>query len=105
MQANLRNDNTNRFKSRVTYLLGLGYTMTPEHSFNINHSTGFVSPNAYALSTNSDVLPEEHDQFEAGYTFSNESVMFRLFYFDTKTNNPITYDPRRIQSEKLFSSS
>ena len=49
--------------------MGVGYSITPEHTFNINHSTGFVSPNAYALSTNSEVLPEEHEQFEAGYTF------------------------------------
>ncbi len=103
LQANLRNDTTNRFKSRVTYLMGVGYSMTPEHTFNINHSTGFVSPNAYALSTNSDVLPEEHEQFEAGYTYSKDNVMFRLFYFDTKTNNPITYDPSDGYKAKNFS--
>ena len=103
LQANLRNDNTNRFKSRVTYLMGFGYSITPQHIFNINHSTGFVSPNAYALSTNSEVLPEEHDQFEAGYTFIKESFMFRLFYFDTKTNNPITYDPSDGYRAKNFS--
>lgn len=103
LQANLRNDNTNRFKSRVTYLMGVGYSITPEHSFNANHSTGFVSPNAYALSTNSEVLPEEHDQFEAGYTFLKDSLMFRLFYFDTKTTNPITYDPSDGYKAKNFS--
>ena len=102
-QANLRNDNTSRFKSRVTYLMGFGYSITPEHTFNINHSTGFVSPNAYALSTNSEVLPEEHEQFEAGYTFLKDSLMFRLFYFDTKTNNPITYDPSEGYKAKNFS--
>ncbi|MEL0326745.1 MAG: TonB-dependent receptor plug domain-containing protein, partial [Burkholderiaceae bacterium] len=32
LQANLRNDNTNRFKSRVTYLMGFGYSITPEHT-------------------------------------------------------------------------
>ena len=103
LQANLRNDNTNRFKSRVTYLMGFGYSITPEHTLNINRSTGFISPNAYALSTNSEVLPEEHDQFEAGYTFLKDSLMFRLFYFDTKTNNPITYDPSDGYKAKNFS--
>ncbi|MDA9719005.1 TonB-dependent receptor [Betaproteobacteria bacterium] len=103
LQANLRNDNTNRFKSRVTYLMGFGYSITPGHTFNLNHSTGFVSPNAYALSTNSEVLPEEHEQFEAGYTFLNDSLMFRMFYFDTKTNNPITYDPADGYKAKNFS--
>ena len=83
--------------------MGFGYSITPEHTFNINRSTGFVSPNAYALSTNSEVLPEEHDQFEAGYTFLKESLMFRLFYFDTKTNNPITYDPSDGYRAKNFS--
>ena len=103
LQANIRNDNTSRFKSRVTYLMGFGYSITPEHILNVNRSTGFISPNAYALSTNSKALPEEHDQFEAGYTFLKDSLMFRLFYFNTKTNNPITYDPSDGYRAKNFS--
>ncbi len=93
LQVNLRSDNTNRFKSRVTYLTGIGYLFAPRHSLYFNHSTGFISPNTYALSTNAGVLPEKHKQFEAGYTFLRNSLIFRLTYFDTKTSNPITYDP------------
>ena len=40
---------------------------------------------------------------EAGYTFLKDSLLIRLFYFDTKTNNPITYDPLDGYKAKNFS--
>ena len=71
LQANLRNDNTDRFKSRVTYLMGLVFNNANIPSMQTTPRDLFRQ--MHILYQQTLILPEEHEQFEAGYTFKRFS--------------------------------
>ena len=77
-----------------THLLGLGYQMTPEWRLTSTASTGFRAPAANDLMGaygNPNLLPETHRSQEVGGVYSVEKTLFRVVYFQTRTQDTIAY--------------
>ena len=105
-QANTRRDtltvdNSNssgavkRDFSDNTHLLGLGYQLTPEWRLTSTASTGFRAPAANDLIGtygNPNLLPETHRTQEFGGVYNVEKTLFRVVYFQTRTQDTIAYD-------------
>jgi vitamin B12 transporter len=104
LQINFRNDDAEKTGSEFTWFIGGAYKFNKNYSMFINKSTAFGIPTAYALSTNDNLLPEDHESTELGLTLTYPNYNFRAVLFDTDTNNPITYDPSDSYIAKNFSS-
>jgi vitamin B12 transporter len=78
-----------------THLLGLGYQLTPEWRLTSTASTGFRAPAANDLIGtygNPNLLPETHRTQEFGGVYNVEKTLFRVVYFQTRTQDTIAYD-------------
>ena len=104
LQINLRNDDAEKFGSETTWFIGGAYKLNSNYSMFMNKSTAFGIPTAYALSTNINLLPEDHESTELGLTLTYPKYNVRAVLFDTYTNNPITYDPSDSYVAKNFRS-
>lgn len=104
LQLNIRNDDAEQIGSEFTWFVGASYKLHKNYSIFINKSTAFGIPTAYALSTNADLLPEDHESSELGLAFAFDDYNLRLVLFNTKTDNPITYDPAEFYKAKNFKS-
>lgn len=76
-----------------TGLLGLGYAITPAWSVTGTVSNGFRAPTASEVSKNPQLKPETHQSSEIGASYSVDSLLARLVYFDTHTTDAIIYKP------------
>lgn len=76
-----------------TGLLGLGYAITPQWSVTGTVSTGFRAPTASEVSKNAQLKPETHQSSEIGGSYSAETLLVRVVYFDTRTTDAIVYKP------------
>ncbi len=76
-----------------TGLLGLGYAITPEWSVTGTVSNGFRAPTASEVSKNPQLKPETHQSSEIGASYSVDSLLARVVYFDTHTTDAIIYKP------------
>jgi vitamin B12 transporter len=77
-----------------THLLGVGYLLTPEWHLTSTTSTGFRAPAANDLMGtygNPNLLPETHRTQEVGAVYSVEKTLFRVVYFQTRTQDTIAY--------------
>lgn len=104
LQINLRNDDAEKIGSETTWFIGGAYKLNNNYSMFINKSTAFGIPTAYALSTNVNLLPEDHESTELGLTLTYPKYNVRAVLFDTYTKNPITYDPSDSYIAKNFRS-
>ncbi len=103
-QLNIRNDEYDKFNGETTWFVGGSYRLNENKNFFINKSTAYGIPTAYAISTNTNLLPENHNSSEIGITYNHNKYNFRIVYFDTETNNPITFDPSDSYKAKNFKS-
>ena len=104
LQINLRNDQAEKIGNEITWFIGSAYKFNKSFNMFVNKSTAFVIPTAYALSTNNNLLPENHDSTEFGITLTNSNLSLRAVLFDTYTKNPITFDPSDSYIAKNFKS-
>ena len=104
VQVNIRSDDAEKIGSETTWFIGGSYKIHENYSIFINKSTAFGIPTAYALSTNDNLLPEDHESTELGLTLAMTSYTVRAVLFNTDTNNPITFDPADFYKAKNFKS-
>jgi vitamin B12 transporter len=118
IQANLRRDELNAsyqahrdsyggenyFKGRYaknTYLLGLGYQLTPAYRLTVTSSTGFRAPSPAEFSGSTNLRPETNKSNEAGILYSTQNTNLRLVYFDTQANDALYYNPNTFVYENM----
>jgi vitamin B12 transporter len=106
IQANLRRDELNASQdsfwnnkyykneyAKNTYLLGLGYQLTPVYRLTATSSTGFRAPSPAEFSGNSNLRPETNKSNEAGILYATQATNLRLVYFDTQATDAVYYNP------------
>jgi vitamin B12 transporter len=118
IQANLRRDELNAsyqahrdsyggenyFKGKYaknTYLLGLGYQLTPVYRLTATSSTGFRAPSPAEFSGSANLRPETNKSNEAGILYSTQNTNLRLVYFDTQANDALYYNPNTFVYENM----
>jgi len=98
LETNLRYDYYDLFDNETTYKIGLKH----HHRFlkgfttRANYYTSYLSPSAYQLAN---VVPGEllEPSYTKGFDISaNYKEWIAVTYFDTKVDNPITYDADRF---------
>lgn len=86
-----------------TGLLGLGYYITDNFKVTGTTSTGFRAPavgeifgfpaEGFPSAPNFNLTPETHYSREFGLVYNQTNVLARVVYFNTTTDNAITYEP------------
>lgn len=80
--------------SAASYLLGMGYALTPQWRATASVSTGFRTPTADELMGYGGTLsltPEKHKTSELGLSFQQARTLARLVYFRTRSENAIAW--------------
>jgi vitamin B12 transporter len=118
IQANLRRDELSAsyqahrdsydgekyFKDKYaknTYLLGLGYQLTPVYRLTATSSTGFRAPSPAEFSGSTNLRPETNKSNEVGVLYSTQNTNLRLVYFDTHTSDALYYNPNDFMYENM----
>jgi vitamin B12 transporter len=118
IQANLRRDELSAsyqahrdsyggekyFKDKYaknTYLLGLGYQLTPLYRVTATSSTGFRAPSPAEFSGSTNLRPETNKSNEAGVLYSTQATNMRLVYFDTHASDALYYNPNNFSYENM----
>lgn len=92
-QLALRQDEPSDLQSRLTYLVGVGWRLSPTTRLTASLSTAFRVPDGYALSTNPDLVAEDTRSAELGLSWQAPGGEgLRLVAFQGRTQNPIVYD-------------
>jgi len=92
-QLALRQDEPSDLQSRLTYLAGVGWRLSPTTRLTASLSTAFRVPDGYALSTNPDLVAEDTRSAELGLNWQAPGGEgLRLVAFQGRTQNPIVYD-------------
>ena len=85
---------SNKDSHASSYLAGIGYVLTPEWRLTASVSTGFRTPTASELMGYGGTLtlnPEKHKSEEVGVTYQSGSMLARVVYFDTLSQNAIAW--------------
>ena len=85
----------NQYFHATTGLFGVGYHLTNELRLTGTMSSGFRAPSVGEFFNdpfNPNLKPELHHTTEAGFEYKNSISLTRVVYFNTRTNNAISYD-------------
>ena len=93
IQVNARDDDADELGSKTTYFIGAAFKVNDSFSLFANQSTAFGIPSAFAISTNDTLVAETHESYEIGFKYASEDSLYRFVFFETKTDNPVVFDP------------
>ncbi|MFZ9081623.1 MAG: TonB-dependent receptor plug domain-containing protein [Burkholderiaceae bacterium] len=101
LQASIRRDELDAGRvggvshkyDEISYLVGLGYTLSGPYRLTATHSVGFRAPAPAEFLGTPTLRPELSKTSEYGLEYRKDQAVFRVIYFDTSSKDAIYYDP------------